>query len=112
MKKALLSILLCGFSSIGFSQVIGGTLVNAGRKLLNEASFNISSKTSGEVILELSVNPKGEVTSSKVIREESTISSTPLIMQAQNSSKKLKFTAGTHYEEFDHVKVKYTYKES
>ena len=32
------------------------------------------------------------------------------ITEMENAAKKLKFTAGTRYAAFEHVRVKYTYK--
>ena len=40
----------------------------------------------------------------------SPIKSTPSRMKAENAAKKLKFTAGTRYAAFEHVRVKYSYK--
>lgn len=94
------------------AQVESGTLVDSGRKLIGTTSFNITSTVTGTVIIELSVNRKGEVTGAKVIPDGTSVTSTPSIMKAQNAAKKLKFTAGTHFAEFEHVRVKYTYKKA
>jgi cell division protein YceG involved in septum cleavage len=94
------------------AQVQSGTLVDSGRKQVGAGSYTINGTVSGTVIVELSVNRKGEVASAKVIPEGTTLSSTPSIMKAQNAAKKLKFTPGTHYAEFEHVRVKYTYKKA
>jgi hypothetical protein len=92
------------------AQVQSGTLVESGRKQIGTASFTINGSVSGTVIIELAVNRLGEVTGAKVIPDGTTITSTPSVMKAQNASKKLKFTPGTHFAEFEHVRVKYTYK--
>jgi hypothetical protein len=92
------------------AQVQSGTLVDSGRKQVGPGAYTINSTVSGTVTVELAVNRKGEVTSAKVIPEGTTLTSTPSIMKAQNAAKKLKFTPGTHYAEFEHVRVKYTYK--
>lgn len=92
------------------AQVQSGTVVESGRKVVGAAAYTIESATGGTVIVELAVNRKGEVTSAKVISEGTTITSTPALMKAQNAGKKLKFTPGTHFAEFEHVRVKYTYK--
>lgn len=97
-------------SSISYSQLVSGTLLNSGRKQIGTSSFTIDSKTEGTVVVELSVDRKGNVTGAKVIGEGTTIKSTPSVMNAQNAGKKLKFTPGTHFAEFEHVRVKYTYK--
>jgi hypothetical protein len=108
MKNTLAAaaIILISFSSN--AQLQGGTL-DAKRKVLNETGYSISSNVTGTVILDLAVNRKGEVTSAKVIPDGTSITSTPQVMKAQNAAKKLKFTPGTYYGEFEHVRVKYTY---
>lgn len=93
------------------SQILTGTLVDSGRKLLTaDEKFTIASAVDGAVVVELAVNREGIVTGTKIIGEESTIKSTPSRMKAENAAKKLKFTAGTRYAPFEHVRVKYTYK--
>ncbi|MDR0801157.1 hypothetical protein [Fluviicola sp.] len=110
MKKILLlAIALISYSSAD-SQVLSGTLVDSGRKLLNtEEKFTITNAVSGTVVVELAVNREGKVTGTKVLGDESTIKSTPSRMKAENAAKKLTFTAGTRYAPFEYVKVKYTY---
>ncbi len=107
MKTAVFFLFLCSFTK-SFSQVQSGTLVDSGRKLTSEATFSITDKhTEGTVFLLLSVNNKGEVTAVSV-DEGTTISSTPSLLLAKNAAKKLRFTAGTKYQKFEHVRVKYT----
>lgn len=91
------------------AQVQNGTLVDSGRKVQGTPSFRIDSASSGTVILEVAVNRKGEVTGAKVIQDGTTVKSTPSVMKAQNAAKLLKFTPGTHFAEFEHARVKYTY---
>lgn len=91
------------------AQVQSGTLVDSGRKVVGTADFKIVGATSGTVMVEVSVNRKGEVTAAKVVHDETTITSTPSVMKAVNAAKKLKFTPGTVYAEFEHARVKYTY---
>lgn len=111
MKKfLLLAIAILSYSQAD-SQVLTGTLVDSGRKLLSTTeNFTISSAAEGVVVVELAVNREGIVTGTKIIGEQSTIKSTPSRMKAENAAKKLKFTAGTRYAAFEHVRVKYNYK--
>lgn len=109
MQKSILVLAFVGSFFGAKAQVQSGTLVDSGRKLETTAAFSIESKTKGTVLLELAVNRKGEVTAAKVIADGTSITSTPSVMKAQNAAKKLKFTPGTHYAEFEHVRVKYTY---
>lgn len=92
-----------------FSQIQGGTLIESGRKCLTtNPNFTIESSASeGVIVVELAVNREGVVTGTKIIGEQSTLNSTPLMMKVQNSSKKLTFTAGTRYAAFEHVRIKY-----
>lgn len=110
MRNWLAIAVFSGFFSGVQAQVQSGTLVDSGRKLLSTSTFTIESTTTGTVIVELAVNRKGEVTGAKVIADGTSVTSTPAVMKAQNAAKKLKFTAGTHYAEFEHVRVKYNYK--
>jgi hypothetical protein len=109
MRKWLIMVVFAGCALALNAQVQSGTLVTSGRKVLGTPSYTINGSASGTVIVELSVNRKGEVTGAKVIQEGTTITSTPSIMKAQNAAKKLKFTPGTHYAEFEQVRIKYTY---
>ncbi len=109
MKKLLFTLLVLCVSQVSHAQLISGSLLESGRDVLGKPDFTIASKSSGTVVVELSVNRLGVVTGCKVIGEGTTIKSTPSVMNAQNASKKLKFTAGTRYAEFEMVRVKYTY---
>lgn len=111
LKQFLLTAAFLGaFASFG--QIQGGTLVESGRKCLTQnPNFIIESSASeGVLVVELAVNREGIVTGTKIIGEQSTLNSTPLIMKVQNASKKLTFTAGTRYAAFEHVRIKYTVK--
>jgi len=109
MRKFIALLAFTGFFLGAQAQVQGGTLVESGRKLVGAADFKVTGQSEGIVVIELAVNRTGNVTGAKVIYDETTIKSTPQVMKAQNSSKKLKFTPGTHYAEFELVRVKYTY---
>jgi hypothetical protein len=109
MRKWIMIMAFAGCATALNAQVQGGSLVNSGRKVLGTPVYTITGAASGTVILELSVNRKGEVAGAKVISEGTSITSTPVVMKAQNAAKKLKFTPGTHYAEFEQVRVKYTY---
>lgn len=111
MKKLLL-LPIAFFSYFqADSQILTGTLVDSGRKLLTTGeTFIIPSAADGTVVVEIAVNREGIVTGTKIIGDQSTIKSTPSRMKAENAAKKLKFTAGTRYAPFEHVRVKFTYK--
>jgi uncharacterized protein YuzE len=112
MLKQLLSL---GFflTSVAVSgQVQSGSLVESGRNCLTQNPvFTLeSSSTEGVIVVELAVNRDGKVTGTKIIGEQSTLNSTPMMMKVQNAAKKLTFTAGTRYAAFEHVRIKYTIK--
>ncbi len=110
MKKLLLLTIAFLSYSQAESQILTGTLVDSGRKLLTvNEKFIIPSAAEGTVVVELAVNREGIVTGTKIIGDQSTIKSTPSRMKAENAAKKLTFTAGTRYAPFEHVRVKYTY---
>lgn len=105
MKSALL--FLCMFTStLSFSQLIDGALMDENRKLITEATFKIIDHNVGVIYYELAVNRKGIVTSAKLLTEGTTIVSTPTRVKARNYAMTLKFAEGTYYPEFHHVRVK------
>ena len=93
------------------AQIVGGALVDDGRKLISQSNFTIvDSVYSGTVVMSLAVNRKGEVTSGKVISEGTTIQSTPVRIKVRNAAMKLKFEESIYFPEFHYVTVKYTVK--
>lgn len=112
MKKTSLLLLLFHITFNANSQVIPGGTLDSERKLLESASntFTIlSTATSGVVVVECAVDRDGKVTGTKTIGDKSTVKSTPSILKAENLAKKLTFTPGTKYAQFEQVRVKYTY---
>lgn len=112
MKKTLLLICLSGVSLSAKSQIVSQGTLDANRKITNptEISFTIeNSATQGHIVVECAVNRDGIVTSTKTIGDQSSLKSTPSIMKAENLAKKLKFTPGTVYAPFEHVRVKYSF---
>lgn len=112
MKKTLLLLCLSGITLSGKSQIVSQGTLDTNRKLINtqEVSFTIENSASqGHIVVECAVNREGVVTSTKTIAVQSSLKSTPSIMKAENLAKKLKFTSGTVYAPFEHVRVKYTF---
>lgn len=99
-------------SAMSYGQIQSGSLVDSGRKCLTQNPvFTMESAASeGVIVVELAVNREGKVTGAKIIGEQSTLNSTPLMMKVQNAAKKLTFTAGTRYAAFEQVRIKYTIK--
>ena len=105
MKTIALSFFLI-MSYCSFGQLIGGKLLDDGRKLISSETFQITDNNVGTIVYELAVNNKGIVTSAKLIPEGTTIISTPTRIKARNYVAKLKFEEGTYYPEFHFVRVK------
>lgn len=106
--KAIVLFLFVSISTASFSQLIGGKLVEDGRKMTSVSTFKLIDNNVGVVIYELAVNNKGIVTSAKLVNDGTTVISTPTRMKVRNYLMTLKFEEGTHFPEFHHVKVKIT----
>lgn len=106
--KTILFAFFTALSTVSFSQLIGGKLMEDGRKMTSESSFTIVDNNVGIVIYELAVNNKGIVTSAKLVNDGTTVVSTPTRMKVRNHVMTLKFEEGTYFPEFHHVKVKIT----
>jgi hypothetical protein len=104
MRIILSVFFLVSFTS--FSQLLSGTLMDEGRKLISEIKYVQEGNVDGWVIYELAVNREGNVTGLTII--ESTIKSTPAKVDVRNYLAGMKFEKGTHYPQFHHVRVKIT----
>ena len=88
------------------AQMVSGTLVDSGRKMLTQYGFKIKGKYQGIKYFELAVNNEGIVTSVKEVSREESFVSTPARLQAMKELDKLTFEKGTHFPKFQHVVVK------
>ncbi len=104
MRKLLFLFLL--LSSTSFGQLISGTLMDEGRKVLSDPPFIIEGMTDGYAKYELAVNREGKVTSAKLV--ETNLKSTPATYTIKNYVKTFTFQPGTYYPKFHHVVVKIT----
>ncbi len=111
MKKVFYCIILT-CSNFAFSQIISGDIANVGRRLVTETNFTIKSTKIGEVVFDISVDINGKVTSAVIDKSKTTISSTPMIMDAKNLVSTFKFEAGNGFPKFHHglVKINFTDK--
>lgn len=80
-----------------------GDIATSNRKLLSSYDFNTTGSRSGIVTLDVVVNIDGEVTSTKLIREKTTVISFPTIMKIENKVRTLKFEKGYKYPKFHHA---------
>lgn len=90
-------------------QLLSGDIVDYGRPLLTETNFTLKGTKEGVVVYEIAVDLNGNVTSESLVSSMTTITSTPIQMDAKNYIKKLKFKSGTGYPKFQHAKVKITF---
>ena len=108
--KAIILFAALFVSSVSFGQLISGTLVDEGRKMVSPSDFSVIDNKDGVLFYELAVNRKGVVTSARLLTEGTTVVSTPTRIKVRNYLMTLKFEEGTYYPEFHHVKVKVTVK--
>lgn len=107
MKSSLI-ILFFLLSNSLFSQLINGPVVADKRPLLTTDAFKVIDNNEGVLFYELSVDRTGKVVSATLIKEGTTVVSTPTKIKVRNHLMQLKFEAGTHFPEFHTVKVKVT----
>lgn len=91
------------------AQILSGSAIESGRKLVNTVSFDIHGSRSGFVVLEVAIDNLGKVTSSRLLAEKSDVLSTPAVMIAKNAAKSFLFSPGTHFPEFQYALVRFNY---
>lgn len=97
-------LLLAAFSAN--SQILSGSLVDDNRQMISNTKFVLESNYNGHVTYVISVNPEGEVTSSKMVEEKSTVFSTPANMEVKNFLKTIVFEKGNHFPKHHQATVK------
>ncbi|MEY4602758.1 MAG: hypothetical protein RIT43_50 [Bacteroidota bacterium] len=107
MRIGTVIFFLCFVSSIK-AQLIKGTLMDDQRKMISTFDFKVEDPNAGTVFFELAVNPKGKVTSARVVEAGTTIVSTPTRINVRKALMTLLFEEGTWYPEFHHVVVQVT----
>lgn len=105
MKHICLFVVLSFISTISYSQLLSGNLLESNRYLLKPVDFKIKSTVEGVVFYELSVNELGIVTSQRFLSEKSTLKSTISKMDAVNYIKKFEFLGGSLFPKFQYVVV-------
>jgi hypothetical protein len=109
--KTIVTVVFSFFALSSFAQLMDGSLVDEGRKLISKSDFTIYDGNEGVLYYTLAVDRKGKVTSATLLGEGSTVTFTPTRMKARNYLMLLQFEEGTHYPQFHHVRVKVTVKE-
>lgn len=108
--KNYLLVMCCFFAFESYAQLISGAIINENRQLITQTNFTISGSQTGHQIFEIAVDREGNVTSQRLISEQSSTTSTPLTMQAKNWLKKLNFEKGTHFPAHHHVLVRINFE--
>ena len=110
MKKIILIVSFFSIQQL-FSQVISGDIYNVGRRLLTETNFTLKGTKSGVVVFDISVDITGKVTSAVVEKSMTTITSTPMLMDAKNLINTYKFELGNGFPKFHHGLVKINFSD-
>lgn len=98
--------LICSLLSFSISaQIISGGAKEEKRALLTATDFSISGFKSGDIYYELAIDREGNVTSSRLMNEKTTVVSTPTRMRAKEYVTTFKFEKGTHFPHFQNVVV-------
>lgn len=88
-------------------QILDGTVVEQGRKLLTEdPQYSHTGNVNGWAVFELAVDAMGNVTSIRL--DDTNIKSTPARFELRNYLTRFKFEGATYYPKFQHVRVKLT----
>lgn len=103
--------LLALLVSLNLSAQVSGKIQEDNRSLLTTTDFTVKSNLSGVMYFNIAVNIEGEVTTATLVREKSTIKSTPNMIKAKNLVMKLRFEKGTYYPKFHQGEVKLTFIE-
>ena len=95
-------------STCTFAQV-SGEIATDQRKIVSNIEYTIAGNQNGKFVFDIAVNKQGVVTSCVVIKAESTLVSTPLMMKSKNMIiSGLKFEIGPGFPEFHQGKVTIT----
>jgi hypothetical protein len=109
--KIIVAVVFTFFALSSFAQLMDGSLLDEGRKMISKSDFTIYDSNAGVLYYTLAVDRKGKVTSATLLADGTTVTFTPTRMKARNYLMLLQFEEGTHYPQFHHVRVKVTVKE-
>ena len=99
MKKILFVALLF-LSQLSFGQVYGDIATDK-RPIIKQIEYGVKSNYTGQMVFDIVVNEKGDVTVCTLNKLKSNIKSTPTVMKAKNRILvDLKFKASSLYPEF------------
>ena len=99
MKKALFIILFV-VCQISFGQIYGDIATDK-RPVVKQIEYAVSSNYNGQLVFDIIVDEKGNVTVCNLNKSKTNIKSTPTIMKAKNRIMvDLKFKASSMYPQF------------
>ena len=99
MKRLIVLLMLIG-PAFAYGQV-GGEIAIDQRKITTDINYAITGNQPGTLVFRIAVDMEGDVTSCMIVKNESTIVSTPLMVKAKNLIlTSLKFERGYHFPEF------------
>jgi hypothetical protein len=99
--KTLIFGLFISISTLGFSQLTG-ELTEYNRKIEKNIDYKMISSKVGVCVYDISVDPKGKVTSVTLVKDKSTVASTPALMKAKNAILTMKFEGCTYCPKYHH----------
>lgn len=94
------------FASYTQAQLVSGTLLEEGRKMVSDINYIQEGTIDGWAIFKLAVDREGNVTSATL--QDANFNRTSAKVQLRNYLMKLKFEPGTYYPKFHHVNIKMT----
>lgn len=110
MKLTFFVFVFVFLSHSSFSQLVGGELVNEGRKLAEPSDFTLLESTEGVLFYRIAVDRTGKVTSAQLLSDKSKAISIPMEVRVYNYVMELKFEPGTYYPKFHGCEVKINLK--
>lgn len=105
MRFRILFLLLLSSTSLK-AQLVGGDLVQSGRKLAVDFNFIVEESIEGALFYRLAVDHTGKVTSVQLLTDKSAKISTPMQVRMRTYVLGLKFEPGTFYPKFHDCEVK------
>lgn len=103
-KLNILLFFILFFATTGFSQ-INGDIIKDNRKLMTDYSYVIEGHLNGRITIAIAVNAEGEISSTKVLDDKTTVKSTPAKIKAVNHVKQFEFEPGTWFPKFHQGEV-------
>ena len=106
MRILLIVFLLVGKVSLG--QVLGDLQADD-RQLSHDFNFTVYANATGELIFDIIVDQRGNVTSCQLNKEQSTVNNTPAMIISKNRIlKEMKFVEGYIFPQWHRGQVKMT----